>query len=252
MSAGDAARVLSPDELVARLRAVGEQGYHDKHPFHRAMHAGELTPHQLRAWIENRFYYQALIPRKDAVIVSRADDPELRRSWLHRISDHDGATPGEGGLARWLALAEAAGLDRDDVASFRHVLPGVRFAVDAYLTLVEKQTLFEAVASSLTELFAPGIMAVRLPAFEQHYPWVAPAGLAYFRRRLVEAPRDVDYGLAWVQARATTRELQERAVAALQLKCQILWGLLDALHFAYVSPGLLPPFFAPRRDVADG
>jgi coenzyme PQQ biosynthesis protein C len=237
----------SKDELVDRLRAVGAAGYHDKHPFHRAMHEGKLTKRQLQAWIENRYYYQAMIPRKDAAILTKATDPELRRAWIQRIVDHDGSTAGVGGLERWLRLAEAAELSREDVARFRFVLPGVRFAVDAYLDLVERRSLFEAVASSLTELFAPGIMAVRLPAFETHYPWVDREGLAYFRTRLVEAPRDAEFGLAYVVEHATTRELQVQAIDALKMKCNILWSLLDAIHFAYVSPGILPPFFGEDR-----
>jgi coenzyme PQQ biosynthesis protein C len=230
------------DELVRRLRAVGEAGYHDKHPFHRLMHEGRLTQRQLRAWIENRYYYQAMIPRKDAVILAKMEDPMLRRAWIHRVVDHDGG-PGEGGLERWLHLACAAGLDREDVARFRFVLPGVRFAVDAYLDLVERRTLLEAIASSLTELFAPGIMAVRLPAFESHYPWVERTGLEYFRTRLVQAPRDAEWGLEYVTANATTCDLQMRAIEALETKCNILWSLLDAIHFAYVEPRILPPFF---------
>ncbi len=237
----------SKDELVERLRAVGAAGYHDKHPFHRAMHEGNLTKRQLQAWIENRYYYQAMIPRKDAAILAKATDPALRRAWIQRILDHDGSKAGEGGLERWLRLAEAAELSRQDVAGFRFVLPGVRFAVDAYLDLVERRSLFEAIASSLTELFAPGIMAVRLPAFEKHYPWVDRAGLEYFRTRLVEAPRDAELGLAYVVEHATTRELQARAIDALKTKCNILWSLLDAIHFAYVSPGILPPFFGEDR-----
>jgi pyrroloquinoline-quinone synthase len=240
--------MMSRAELEKALREVGAAGYHDKHPFHLSMHEGRLTRTQLRAWIENRYYYQAIIPRKDAAILSKSSDPEFRRSWIQRIVDHDGVSPKDGGLERWLVLAEAAGLDRRDVESFRHVLPGVRFAVDAYLDFVERHTLFEAVASSLTELFAPAIMAVRLPAFDRHYPWVDPRGLEYFRSRLVQAPRDAEYGLEWVSREATTRELQERAIAALVRKCHILWSMLDAIHFAYVEPARLPPLFEARKD----
>jgi len=233
----------SKDELTGRLRAVGAKGYHDKHPFHRAMHEGKLSRRQLQAWIENRYYYQAMIPKKDATILAKTDDSELRRAWIQRIVDHDGSGAGEGGLQRWLHLAEAAGLSRNDVASFRRVLPGVRFAVDAYLDLVERRSLLEAIASSLTELFAPGIMAARLPAFETHYPWVDKTGLEYFRTRLSQAPRDADFGLEYVLRHATTRALQDRVIDALETKCNILWSLLDAIHFAYVSPKILPPFF---------
>jgi pyrroloquinoline-quinone synthase len=235
--------LLSAEEFTKRLRAVGEEGYHDKHPFHRLMHEGKLTKRQLQAWIENRFYYQAIIPKKDAIILAKADDPAFRRVWIQRILDHDGIGEEPGGIEKWLVLAEAAGLRREDVASFRFVLPGVRFAVDAYLTLVQTHSLTIAVASSLTELFAPTLMAQRLPAFEDHYPWVDKRGLEYFRSRLIQAPRDVEIGLDYAITHCTTRELQEEAIAALKTKCHILWSLLDAVHFAYVSPGLQPPLW---------
>jgi pyrroloquinoline-quinone synthase len=236
---------LTADEFTNRLRAVGEEGYHDKHPFHLLMHEGKLTKAQLQAWIANRFYYQAIIPKKDATILSKADDPAFRRAWIHRIIDHDGTKEGEGGIHKWLVLAEAAGMRREDVESFRFVLPGVRFAVDGYLMFVQTRTLLEAVASSLTELFAPKLHTVRLPVFEEHYPWVDKKGLEYFRSRLVEAPRDVEYGLQYVLEHCTTRELQEKAIVALTTKCYILWSLLDSLYFAYISPGWPPPLW-PR------
>jgi pyrroloquinoline-quinone synthase len=235
--------VWSAEEFTQRLRAVGEEGYHDKHPFHVLMHEGKLTKRQLQAWIENRFYYQAIIPKKDSAIMAKVDDPAVRRAWIQRIIDHDGTREGEGGIHKWLVLAEAAGLRREDVESFRFVLPGVRFAVDAYLTFVQSHSLLEAVASSLTELFAPTLMARRLPAFEEHYPWVQKEGLQYFRSRLTQAPRDAEYGLDYVLTHCTTREQQERAIAVLTLKCHILWSLLDAVYFAYVSPGWLPPLW---------
>lgn len=233
----------SAEEFTQRLRAVGEEGYHDKHPFHVLMHEGKLTKRQLQAWIENRFYYQAIIPKKDSAIMAKVDDPAVRRAWIQRIIDHDGTREGEGGIHKWLVLAEAAGLRREDVESFRFVLPGVHFAVDAYLTFVQSHALLEAVASSLTELFAPTLMSRRLPAFEEHYPWVQKEGLQYFRSRLIQAPRDVEYGLDYVLTHCTTPEQQERAVAVLTLKCHILWSLLDAVYFAYVSPGWLPPLW---------
>jgi len=243
MNQAESQALLNAEEFTQRLRAVGEEGYHDKHPFHVLMHEGKLTKRQLQAWIENRFYYQAIIPKKDAAIMAKVDDPAVRRAWIQRIIDHDGTQEGEGGIHKWLALAEAADLRREDVENFRFVLPGVRFAVDAYLTFVQSHSLLEAVASSLTELFAPTLMARRLPAFEEHYPWVQKEGLEYFRSRLIQAPRDVEYGLGYVITHCTTRELQERAVAVLTLKCHILWSLLDAVHFAYVSPGWLPPLW---------
>jgi pyrroloquinoline-quinone synthase len=224
----------SDAEFTARLRAVGAARYHDKHPFHVMMHEGRLDRRQLQAWIENRYYYQAIIPRKDALILSKSTDPAFRRAWIQRIVDHDGAAAGEGGLELWLILAEAAGLRRAEVAGFSRVLPGVRFAVDAYLSFVASRSLYEAVASSLTELFAPGIMTRRLPAFEEHYPWVDAEGLAYFRSRLVQAPRDAEFGLAYVLRNARNRADQEAAVAAVEVKCEILWGLLDAVHLTHV------------------
>ncbi len=233
----------SAEEFTRRLRAVGEEGYHDKHPFHLLMHEGRLTKRQLQAWIENRFYYQAIIPKKDAAILAKTDDPAVRRAWIQRIIDHDGTPTDPGGIHKWLVLAEAAGLRREDVASFRYVLPGVRFAVDAYLNFVQTHSLVEAIASSLTELFAPTLMAMRLPAFETHYPWVEKEGLEYFRSRLVQAPRDAEYGLDFVIRHCVTRTLQEQALSALRTKCHILWSMLDAIYFAYVSPGLLPPLW---------
>ena len=235
--------VFSTEEFTRRLRAIGAAGYHDKHPFHGLMHAGRLTPRQLQAWIENRFYYQCMIPRKDAAIMARVNDPAVRRSWIQRILDHDGRGDDPGGIEKWLVLGEAAGLSREDMIRFRYVLPGVRFAVDAYLTYVQTHSLMEAVASSLTELFAPALMARRLPAFDEHYPWVEKQGLEYFRARLEQAPRDVEYGLEYVMTNCPTREHQEQALAALRTKCHILWSLLDAVHYAHVSPDLKPPFW---------
>ncbi len=236
---------MSVDEFTKRLREVGEEGYHDKHPFHLLMHEGKLTKPQVQAWIANRFYYQAMIPKKDAVILSKSDDPTFRRAWISRIIDHDGTREHEGGIHKWLVLAEAAGLQRDEVENFRHVLPGVRFAVDGYLMFVQSRSLLEAVASSLTELFAPTIHARRLPAFEKHYPWVDKTGLDYFRSRLLIAPKDAEFGLAYVLERCTSRDLQDKAIAALTRKCHILWSLLDSLYFAYISPGWPPPLW-PR------
>lgn len=235
--------ILSPEAFTARLREIGTQGYHDKHPFHVLMHAGDLTKRQLQAWIENRFYYQCMIPRKDAAIMARVNDPAMRRAWIQRILDHDGRGDDAGGIHKWLVLGEAAGLSRDYMIAFRHVLPGVRFAVDAYLAFVQDRSLMEAVASSLTELFAPTLMARRLPAFDTHYSWVEARGLEYFRARLEQAPRDVEYGLDYVISHCQTRGDQERAMAALRTKCHILWSLLDAVHYAHVSPGLKPPFW---------
>ena len=239
---------LSTDEFTRRLRAVGAAAYHDKHPFHQLMHQGKLTRRQVQAWIENRFYYQAMIPRKDAAIISKATDQNVRRAWIQRVIDQDGGGANEGGIHKWLALAEAAGLNTNEVENFRYVLPAVRFAVDAYLNLVESRPLEEAIASSLTEMFAPAIMSERLPAFEQHYPWIEKDALEYFRTRLVQAPRDVEFGLRYTISRSITRRQQDKAIEVLRIKCHILWSLLDAVHFAYVTPGLLPPLFPADGD----
>ena len=220
---------LSSDELVTRLRDEGQARYHDRHPFHRAMHAGELTREQLQAWVTNRFYYQTRIPIKDALIVAKSDDPAFRRSWLRRLVDHDGTRDGEGGLEQWLLLADGVGLARDQVKRFERVLPEVRRACDAYVELVRGATLVEAVAASLTELFAPDLMATRIAAWERHYSWVDRTALGYFRTRVTRARRDGDEGLAFVLAHARSRELQDRCLAAFRSKCVILWSLLDAL-----------------------
>jgi pyrroloquinoline-quinone synthase len=240
---------LSSDEFTRRLRAVGAAAYHDKHPFHQLMHQGKLTRRQVQAWIENRFYYQAMIPRKDAAIISKATDQGVRRAWIQRVIDQDGIGENVGGIHKWLKLAEAAGLNTDEVENFRYVLPAVRFAVDAYLNLVESRPLEEAIASSLTEMFAPAIMSERLPAFEQHYQWIEKHALEYFRTRLVQAPRDVEFGLRYTLEHCVTRRQQEKALEVLRIKCHILWSLLDAVHFAYVTPGLLPPLFPADGDL---
>ena len=198
------------------------------------MHAGTLTRDQLRRWVENRFYYQTRIPIKDAIILSKSEDPAFRRAWIRRIGDHDGAAEGQGGLAEWLLLAKIVGLDPDDVRSCKNVLPGVRYACDAYVTLVRERPLVEAVASSLTEHFAPDIMRARIAAWEQHYPWVDRAALAYFRARVPRAARDAQEAVAFVTHHATSRGSQEACVRALVDKCRILWALLDAV--AEASP----------------
>jgi pyrroloquinoline-quinone synthase len=240
---------LGPDDLEARLRAIGATRYHDRHPFNERMHAGTLTPAEIRTWVANRYYYQTRIPRKDAVILAKSGDPEFRRAWVQRLHDHDGRAPGEGGLELWLRLAEAVGLDRAEVASLRGVLPDVRRACDAYVELVESADLLGAVAASLTELFAGDIMRTRIAAFEKHYPWVDVSGLEYFRSRTRQAPRDAAWGLAYVRAHARTREEQERCLAALGRKCEILWSLLDAVEAAQRRPRLSP--HAVVRDDAE-
>jgi pyrroloquinoline-quinone synthase len=219
-------------EFVAALRAHAQR-YHDRHPFHVRMNEGRLSRAQLQGWVANRFYYQASIPRKDAAILANCPDVEVRRRWVRRITDHDGQVAGEGGIETWLALAEAAGLSRAEVGDFRHVVPGVRFAVDAYVTFARERPWPESVASSLTELFAPDLMSERLAAFERCYTWIDPEGLRYFRNRLRQAPPDAEHALEVVARQCRTTEQQNRAVAALSFKCDVLWSMLDAIDRAY-------------------
>ena len=234
MSVSDST-VLSPKAFIENLQRAGLQHYHHEHPFHVLMHEGQLTVHQVQQWVLNRYYYQTRIPIKDALILTKSEDPEFRRTWIHRIHDHDGDALTEGGLALWRRLAVGVGLDEATVASCRLVLPGVRFACDAYVSFVRDASLLEAVASSLTELFAPDLMARRLAAWERHYPWVDSSALEYFRSRVSRASRDADEALRFVVLHATTEELQARCVAALLRKAEILWHILDCLHVAYVS-----------------
>lgn len=225
----------------ARLRAIGAERYHDKHPFHHLLHSGGCTPDQVRAWVINRYYYQSRIPMKDAAFMSRVSDPDLRRAWRSRIEDHDGRAPGEGGIARWLKLAEGVGLDPDYVASEVGILPATRFAVDAYVRFVRDEPLLPAVASSLTELFAPKIHADRIAGLLKHYDFANETTISYFQHRLTEAPQDVAFGLAWVLDHALTKADQDAAARALTFKTEVLWAQLDALWSAYVEPGRIPP-----------
>ena len=219
---------LPPEEFIARLRAQGTR-YHNLHPFHRRMDAGTLTPEELQRWVTNRFYYQKCIPLKDAAILANCPEVEVRREWIRRIIDHDGTTEGTGGIESWLRLGEALGVSREELVSEQGVLPAVRYAVDAYVNFARRKAWIEAVASSLTELFGPAAIRVRLDALERHYVWVDPAGLEYFRARLVQAPRDAQYALDLVVDRCCTREQQEAALAALRFKTEVLWAQLDAI-----------------------
>ena len=200
------------------------------------MDAGELTREELQRWVANRFYYQRCIPMKDAAIISNCPEIEVRRAWIQRIVDHDGTGEGTGGIESWLALGEALGVPRDELLAERRVLPAVRYAVDAYVNFARQRPWVEAIASSLTELFGPDAMRVRLAALEAHYPWIDPAGLEYFRARLVQAPRDAQHALALVIERCVTREQQERAVAALRFKTEMLWAQLDAIERGSSQP----------------
>jgi pyrroloquinoline-quinone synthase len=235
VTAGARADDWTADELVQRLRAQGTR-YHDLHPFHRRMDAGELTREELQRWVANRFYYQRCIPIKDAAIVSNCRDIEVRRVWVRRILDHDGTSEGTGGIESWLRLGEALGVAREELQSERRVLPGVRYAVDAYVDFARRRPWIEAVAASLTELFGPEAIRVRLAALEEHYPWIDPAGLEYFRGRIVQAPRDAQHALGLVIERCRTREQQERAVAALAFKTEMLWAQLDAIERGSTQP----------------
>jgi pyrroloquinoline-quinone synthase len=221
------------DQFVARLRRVGRT-YHDRHPFHVLMNQGKLTRQQLQGWVANRFYYQIQIPIKDAAILSNCPERDIRRAWIQRILDHDGMDADLGGIEKWLRLGEAVGLKRGELLAQERLLPGVRYAVDAYVTFCRTQPWIIAMASSLTELFAPALMSRRIAAFERHYPWVKEEGLRYFRGRLTQAPRDADFALRLVVERCQSRELQESAVAALKFKCELLWAMLDAMHLEYV------------------
>lgn len=228
-------------DFEARLRQIGAERYHDKHPFHDLLHGGNCTPEQVRAWVINRYYYQHSIPMKDAAFMSRVEDPTLRRIWRSRIEDHDGTDSNEGGIRRWLRLAEAVGLDPDYVASTQGVLPATKFAVDAYVRYVRDKTLLEAVAASLTELFAPKIHKDRIAGLLKNYDFADESSLSYFRNRLKEAPKDVAFGLQWVLDHADTQEKQDAAANALIFKTDVLWAQLDALYAAYVSPARIPP-----------
>ena len=240
--------LLTREELRSRLQAVGEARYHHRHPFHLRMHKGELTRGQLQAWALNRYYYQSRIPIKDALLLAKSDDPAFRRAWRKRILDHDGDTDGYGGIEKWIQLAEAAGLSREEVVPCTGVLPGVIFAVDAYLALVRDSPLLIAVASSLTELFSRDLISLRMDQMRVHYPYLIP-GLAYFEGRLTQAPEDAAFALDYVSTHAKTRAEQEQVIRALERKCEILWAQLDAIDYAYVQPGNIPPgCFVPRLE----
>ena len=235
------AALLTQDALEAALRAIGAERYHNLHPFHRLLHGGKLTLGQVQAWALNRYYYQRQIPIKDAYVLTRLPTPELRLLWRSRLVDHDGEAPGTGGIARWLKLTDGLGLERAYVESLAGLLPTTRFAVDAYVNFVRDRSTLEAVASSLTEMFSPAIISERVAGMLQSYDFITRDTLAYFTPRLTQAPRDVDFALAYVKAHATTREQQEQVLDALRFKCGVLWSQLDALYLAYVEPGLIPP-----------
>jgi coenzyme PQQ biosynthesis protein C len=233
--------LLSPDQLEAELRRIGAERYHSNHPFHKLLHGGRLSKGQVQAWALNRYYYQARIPIKDAAIVARMEDPALRRAWRQRIVDHDGERAGEGGIERWLKLTDGLGLPRAYVTSTAGLLPATRFAVDAYVHFVRERSLLEAIASSLTEMFAPTIIADRVRGMLANYDFVTSQTLAYFDQRLTQAPRDAGFALDYVKRVATRPDQQQAVQDALIFKCDVLWAQLDALYAAYVEPGMIPP-----------
>jgi pyrroloquinoline-quinone synthase len=241
--------LLAPLELEARLREIGAERYHNRHPFHHLMRDGKLSRGQLQAWALNRYYYQSRIPAKDGYLLARLPTPALRREWRRRIIDHDGQDEQTGGIARWLRLTEGLGLDRDYVISTRGLLPITRFAVDAYVNFVRDRPLLEAVGSSLTEMFSPDIIGERVSGMLQNYDFISRDTLAYFTPRLTQAPTDVAFALAYVKEHADTPEKQAQVLDTLRFKCDVLWAQLDALHFSYVEPGLIPPgAFVPDKS----
>jgi pyrroloquinoline-quinone synthase len=239
--------LLSEDTLELQLRQIGQTRYHHLHPFHRLLHDGKLNRGQVQAWALNRYYYQSQIPVKDALLLARLPSAALRREWRRRLEDQDGRDQVPGGGAHWLKLAEGVGLDPEMVERTEAILPATRFAVDAYVHFVRDRTVLEAVASSLTELFAPSIIAERVSGMLAHYSWVTPDTLAYFTPRLTQAPKDSDFALRFVKEHADTPERQQRVLAALRFKCDVLWAQLDALYYSYVDPNLVPPgAFVPQ------
>jgi len=231
---------MAPQHLEAQLRQIGATRYHNLHPFHRRLHGGKCSLAEVRAWALNRYYYQSMIPAKDATILARMKDPALRREWRRRVIDHDGEVEGDGGIARWLHLTAGVGLDRDLVISTRGILPATRFAVEAYVHFCRERTLLEAIASSLTELFSPQIIGERIEGMLKHYDFVTPDTLAYFTKRPPQAQRDSDFALDYVCRNAHTQAEQQSVLNALKFKCDVLWVLLDALWHAYVE-GHIPP-----------
>jgi len=233
--------LLAPQDFESQLRQIGATRYHNLHPFHRLLHSGELDKTQVQAWALNRYIYQSRIPVKDAIIVSRLPTPELRANWRSRLEDHDGRDGSDGGIARWLKLTDGLGLDRETVKAESEALPATVFAADAYVHFVRDRSLLEAVASSLTELFAPKIITERVEGMLAGYDFVSPETLSYFGARLTQAPRDSDFALHYCIRHATTRAAQDLCLAALIFKCNVLWSMLDALYYAYVAPGHIPP-----------
>jgi len=226
----------SHEEFEKRLRKAGES-YHIFHPFNVMLNQGRASPEQIRYWVANRYYYQIAIPIKDAAILSNCPDQAIRKQWIQRILDHDGyeinGIKDAGGIEAWLRLGQAVGLATEEIQDLRHVLPAVRFAVDAYINFARSAPWQEAVCSSLTELFAPEIHKQRLSNWPEHYPWIESSGLQYFRNRMSQARKDVEQGLAVTLGYFQTLAQQEKALKILQFKLDILWAMNDAMATAY-------------------
>jgi pyrroloquinoline-quinone synthase len=247
-SIGKGVSLNSAEELEATLRHIGATRYHSLHPFHRLLHGGKLNKGQVQAWALNRYYYQSTIPLKDAVVISRFRDRKIRQEWRQRIEDHDGQAGSEGGIERWLKLTEGLGLDTAYVESTEGILPATRFAVEAYVHFCRDRTPLEAIASSLTELFAPNLHEERISGMLQHYDFVNPDIMSYFKRRLAQAPRDANFALAYVKEHARTPEQRELVCNALIFKTNVLWVQLDALYHAYVEGHIPPGAFVPKAS----
>jgi coenzyme PQQ biosynthesis protein C len=240
---------MSPDELEIALREIGARRYHRLHPFHALLHSGKCSRGQVQAWALNRYYYQAMIPVKDASLIARCEEPALRREWRNRLLDHDGRTESDGGIARWLELTEALDLDRNYVVSLAGLLPATRFAVDAYVHFVRERSLLEAIASSLTELFSPQVIGERVEGMLRGYDFVSADSLSYFSKRPALARRDSEFALDYVKRHAGTPQAQQCVLKALEFKCDVLWAMLDALYHAYVAPKHVPPgAFVPKEQ----
>jgi len=240
---------MRPDDLEAALREIGAKRYHRLHPFHALLHGGKCSKGQVQAWALNRYYYQAMIPVKDATLIARCPEPALRRQWRHRLVDHDGESENDGGIARWLKLTQALGLEREYVVSLIGLLPATRFAVDAYVQFVRERSLLEAIASSLTELFSPQVIGERIEGMLKGYDFISPDSLAYFRERPPLARRDSEFALDYVKRHALSAQAQCSVLGALEFKCDILWAMLDALYHAYVAPKHIPPgAFVPSEE----
>jgi coenzyme PQQ biosynthesis protein C len=242
--------LLTPQELEAALRTVGAERYHSRHRFHARQYGGQCSYEEIQAWALNRYYYQSMIPIKDATVLTRLTDTEDRRQWRKRIEDHDGLQPGDGGIERWLKLTDSLGFSRDYVTSTEGILPATRFAVDAYVEFCRSRSPLEAVASSLTELFSPNIISERMSGMLANYDFVSKETLAYFSQRPPQAKRDSDWALDFVKTHAKTRAAQEQAIQALKFKCNVLWAQLDALWSGYVDKALPPDAWVPGTKVA--